>query len=91
MDRLHVVVTAALALCGAGLLSGFVWNIPGLVALSTVIGWGFSFAAVSIALVLIIVLGYRSLSGTAAPLLKRSWLGLVNAVLVVGFCVYLVL
>jgi hypothetical protein len=91
MDRLHVVIAAALARCGAGLLLGLLWKIPGLIALSTIIGWGFSFVAVAIALVLIILLVYRSLSGTAVPLLMRSWLGLVNAALVVGFCVYAVL
>jgi hypothetical protein len=88
VDRLHVVVTAALALCCAGLLIGLVSNQSGLTALSAAVGWGFSVAAVAIALVLIIVLGFRSLSGTARPLLRRSWLGLVNGALALGFWVY---
>jgi len=88
VDRLHLVVTAALALCGVGLLSGLVWKLPGLTALSAVLGWGTSVVALAIALVLIIVLGYRSLSGSALPLLKRSWLALLNAALVVGVWVH---
>jgi hypothetical protein len=56
-------------------------------ALSAVLGWGASVVALGIALVLIIVLGYRSLSGRALVLLKRSWLALLNAGLVVGFWV----
>jgi hypothetical protein len=88
MDRLHLVVSATLGLCSVWVLVGAVWNQPGLSALSAVVGWGFSLAALSIALVLIIVLGYRSFSGTAGPLFHRSWLGLVNAILAVGFWVY---
>ena len=88
MDRFHFVVTAAFVLCGVGVLIGLVWNMPGLTALSVVLGWALSLTAVAVAAVLIILLAYRSLSGTARPLLRRSWLGLVNAVLAVGFWVY---
>jgi hypothetical protein len=91
VDRFHFVVTTALALCGAGLLIGLVWKWPSLTALSVVLGWALSSAAVAIAAVLIIILGYRSFSGTAGPLLRRSWLGLVNGALSVGFWVYALL
>ena len=88
VDRYHFVVTAALALCGAALSIGALWKQPGLVAASVVLGWTVSVVALGIALVLVIVLAYRSLLGTARPLLRRSWLGLVNGALVVVVFVY---
>jgi hypothetical protein len=90
VDRYHFVVTAALALCGAGLLTGIFGSQPGLLALSVMLGWALTALAVGIALVLIIVLVYRSLSGSAGPLLTRSWLGLVNGALAGVVWFYLV-
>ena len=85
MDRLHVVVTAALALCFAGVLVGLGLHQQALTALSVVIGWGLSLVAIAIAFVLLIILMYRAIWGTARPLFMRSWLGLVNGALSVGF------
>jgi hypothetical protein len=91
VDRYHFVVTAALALCAAAFTIGFVWKLPGLLGVSALLGWAISVVALGIALVLVIVLAYRSLSGTARPLLRRSWLGLVNGALGAAVFVYSVL
>ena len=91
VDRYHFVVTAALALCAAAFTIGFVWKQPGLLGISALLGWTASVIALGIALVLVIVLAYRSLSGTAGPLLRRSWLGLVNGALAAAVFVYSVL
>ena len=91
VDRYHFVVTAALALCAAAFTIGFVWKQPGLLGVSALLGWAVSVVALGIALVLVIVLAYRGLSGTARPLLRRSWLGLVNGALGAAVFVYSVL
>ena len=88
VSRLHLIVTAALALSGAGLLLGFLLNSGPLVGISVVLGWASTTTALMIALVLLILLGYRSLGGRARPLLNTSWLGLVNGALAASAWVY---
>ena len=88
VDRYHFVVTAALALCGAAFGIGFVRRDPGLLGVSALLGWCVCVVALAIAVVLLIVLAYRSLRGTARPLLRRSWLGLVNGALGAAAFVY---
>ena len=77
VDRLHVVVTAALALCFAGVLVGLGLHQQALTALSVVIGWGLSLVAIAIAFVLLIILMYRAIWGTARPLFNEvvAWVG----------------
>jgi hypothetical protein len=91
VDRYHFVVTAALALCGAAFGIGFVRRDPGLLGVSALLGWCVCVVALAIAVVLLILLAYRSLRGTARPLLRRSWLGLVNGALGAAAFVYSVL
>jgi len=91
VDRYHFVVTAALALCAAAFTIGFVWKQPGLLGVSALLGWVVSIVALAIALVLVIVLAYRTVSGTARPLLKRSWLGLVNGAVGAAVFIYSVI
>ena len=88
VDRYHFVVTAGLALCAAAFTIGFVWKQPGLLGVSALLGWCVCVVALAIAVVLLIVLAYRSLRGTARPLLRRSWLGLVNGALGAAAFVY---
>jgi hypothetical protein len=78
MRVLNIAVATALVLAGAGLLAGLLCHQPGLAAGSVVVGTMAVTCAVPIALVLVIVLLFRALSGTARPLFDRSWLGLVN-------------
>jgi hypothetical protein len=88
MARLHFGVTAGLALCAAGAYAGLFLHQQGLTALSVVLGWLLSVCAVAMAFVLVILLAFRSLSGSARPLFMRSWLGLVNGALAVSFWVH---
>jgi hypothetical protein len=75
---LHLAITSALVLCGAGALVGVVWPKSDLIGFSFFFGWWVTVSAMIIAVVLVIILLYRSLSGSARPLLAKSWLGLLN-------------
>jgi len=81
---LHLAITLALVLCGAGAVVGVVWPESGLIGLSFFFGWWVTVTAMTIALVLVIILLYRSLSGSARPLLAKSWLGLLNGAVALG-------
>jgi uncharacterized membrane protein len=78
MRVLNIAVTIALVFSGTGLVGGLIWHQGGLAAASVVVGTMAITCALTIALVLGVVLLYRTLSGTARPLLERSWLGLLN-------------
>ena len=78
MRRLNIAITTVLMLCGVGLLGGFVLHQPAVLAASVILGTVAMTCAAAFALVLLVVLLSRSLSGTARPFLQRSWLGLVN-------------
>jgi hypothetical protein len=84
MHPFNVVVTISLALCGAGALVGFALHQPGLIGVSVFFGYWATLCAIAIALLLTIILLYRSMSGTARPLFRRSWLGLVNGAIAIG-------
>jgi hypothetical protein len=73
-----IAVATVLFLSGVGLALGLTLHVGGLVAASVVLGTLAVTCAVAILLVISIVLLYRSFSGTAGDLLRRSWLGLVN-------------
>ena len=84
VNPLHLAITSALVLCGAGALVGGVWPNSGLIGLSFFFGWWVTVSAMTIALVLVVILLYRSLSGSARPLLAKSWLGLLNGAVALG-------
>jgi hypothetical protein len=81
---LHLIITSALVLCGAGALVGIVWPQTGLMGLSFYLGWWVTVIAIAVAATLIVILLYRSLSGSAGPLLARSWLAFLNGAIAVG-------
>jgi len=87
IGMLHVVVAAALILCAAFGIIGFEMTQPAFIGLFVVAGYLVSVVAITIAAFLIVLVAIRSFTGTAAPLLRRSWLGLLNAAAVVGFLV----
>ena len=84
MYRLNIAVTTALVLCLAGVLVGIALHQPQLIAICTVLGTLLTICAGTITLVLAAVILSRIPSGTARPLLAKSWLGLVNGIVAVA-------
>lgn len=81
----HITISALMLLSAAGLLAGLHYQQPGLVALGTMAGWLFSVVAIVVGFVVIVLIAVRAYSGKAMPLLRQSWLGVLN-----GFAAILV-